>query len=361
MEVLMGERNRTGVRRVRRGGKSVLVLDFRYTDTTGKQARYRRDAQVQTAAGANAEAQRRMVRAVRSGNPYDEPASSAPTLREFVETDFTDYAATQRRTGRWKPGTADTYRGRLPAVVEHYGSRRLDQITAADHLAFARKHPSRSSAAIVRVVLLAAKALGVVETVPPLPEQAKRGKTCIDAPTHEEVLSAFEHATGWVRVAIGLGGWAGLRACEFRALRVGDVDFTGDRIFVRHSFSGREVSTPKSRNERWVPIAPQLRPALREACRDKLPGAYVLTTRLGGPPCHKSVWEQFQLVLTRAGLPRRRVHALRHYFCSQLVRGGASVEAVRVLAGHSTLAMTQRYVHAQGDDLRAAIARLPGN
>ena len=54
-------------------------------------------------------------------------------------------------------------------------------------------------------------------------------------------------------------------------------------------------------------------------------------------------------------------HSLRHYFCSALIRRGASVEAVRLLAGHSKLDVTQRYVHATGDDLRAAIARLPGN
>lgn len=57
--------------------------------------------------------------------------------------------------------------------------------------------------------------------------------------------------------------------------------------------------------------------------------------------------------------PRLAVfHALRHYFCSKLVRCGASVEAVRVMAGHSTLAITQRYVHAASADLRAVIVKL---
>ena len=54
-------------------------------------------------------------------------------------------------------------------------------------------------------------------------------------------------------------------------------------------------------------------------------------------------------------------HSLRHYFCTTLIRRGASVEAVRVLAGHSGLAVTQRYVHATGADLKAAIAKLSGN
>jgi site-specific recombinase XerD len=51
---------------------------------------------------------------------------------------------------------------------------------------------------------------------------------------------------------------------------------------------------------------------------------------------------------------------LRHYFVTELVRRGAGLEAVRLLAGHSKLEMTQRYAHATGDDLKVAIGRLAG-
>jgi len=43
------------------------------------------------------------------------------------------------------------------------------------------------------------------------------------------------------------------------------------------------------------------------------------------------------------------------------MRGGANLEAVRELAGHSKLLTTQRYLHASGADLRDAVSRLPGN
>ena len=55
------------------------------------------------------------------------------------------------------------------------------------------------------------------------------------------------------------------------------------------------------------------------------------------------------------------MHAYRHAFCSMLVRRGASLEAVRLLAGHADLKTTQRYVHATAGDLRAAMAKLGGN
>jgi hypothetical protein len=56
-------------------------------------------------------------------------------------------------------------------------------------------------------------------------------------------------------------------------------------------------------------------------------------------------------------------HSLRHYFVSELMRGGASAEAARVLAGHATLEMIQRYAHVVTADLRAGHrpARALGN
>ena len=40
------------------------------------------------------------------------------------------------------------------------------------------------------------------------------------------------------------------------------------------------------------------------------------------------------------------------------MRAEASLQAVRILAGHSSLTVTEWYVHATADDLRAAIAKL---
>jgi site-specific recombinase XerD len=55
------------------------------------------------------------------------------------------------------------------------------------------------------------------------------------------------------------------------------------------------------------------------------------------------------------------MHGLRYHLCSTLERSGTSVDAVCVLAGHSSLAITQRYVHATGADMKDAISKLPGN
>jgi integrase len=46
----------------------------------------------------------------------------------------------------------------------------------------------------------------------------------------------------------------------------------------------------------------------------------------------------------RAGLRPIGSHILRHTFCSHLAMHGAAPKAIQELAGHSTLAMTMRYM-----------------
>jgi integrase/recombinase XerC len=121
------------------------------------------------------------------------------------------------------------------------------------------------------------------------------------------------------------------------------------------------VLTPKSTHERVVPLAPELRDILIEATRRKLPAARVIVNARGKTPSRQAVLTRLKALQERVKLPPRSFHSLRHYFCTTLIRRGASVEAVRQLAGHSGLDITQRYVHANAADLAGAIAKLSGN
>jgi integrase/recombinase XerD len=86
-----------------------------------------------------------------------------------------------------------------------------------------------------------------------------------------------------------------------------------------------------------------------------------VVNRAGRTPGRQHVLSVLKRLEKRNGMREWSFHTLRHYFCTTLIRRGASVEAVRLLAGHSRLDVTQRYVHANAADLEAAIGRLASN
>ena len=59
----------------------------------------------------------------------------------------------------------------------------------------------------------------------------------------------------------------------------------------------------------------------------------------------------------RAGLRVTRWHVLRHTFCSHLAMRGAPAVSIKELAGHSSITVTNRYMHETGE-LRSAMDRL---
>jgi site-specific recombinase XerD len=107
-----------------------------------------------------------------------------------------------------------------------------------------------------------------------------------------------------------------------------------------------------------VDLVPELAERLRVACDGKADDERVVVLDTGRTPGRQELLYRFQTFLRRSKVKVRSFHSLPHFFISEMVRKGASVEAVRELAGHSSLAHTQRYAHATDDDRRAAVNKL---
>jgi integrase len=354
----MGTRNDTSVFKRTRGGKPHLILDFSYVDAAGRQQRYRKDASVQTLAAARAEATRLKALAAATGSVEARPAGRA--FKAFVDGTFTALFMP-----RYKKGTRIRYEGILKQVLlDAVGDLPLEEIdgvqfrTLAAKLATRDIHP-KGACNLLRSVLRAAVEVGELDEMPVIPKKLwSSSKKLPDAPSEDEVRAMLEVATGWIKTVIALCVFAGLRVSEARALEVRDIDFNRGALHLRQAFSENELSTLKSGHDRIVPLIPELAAILRDAVRNKLPRARVVVNNAGNTPTRQAVYSALQALLQRHDLPQRSVHALRHAFCSVLIRRGANVEAVRLLAGHADLQTTQRYVHAAAADLRAAMAKL---
>ena len=356
-------RIRDAVRVEERGGKPLLIIDFTYIDGQRRPQRYRRHASVQTMTAAKAEAKRLLFQAATMG-------TLETRHRGMKFTDFVDSVYRPVFLPLRKPGTRQRYEGILKqGVLAHFGAMPLDEIDAMEFRRYAVVLKQRGVTAsvrhhqsFVRGVLRAAVEAGELDAMPALPALPPMPKKLPDAPTLEEVEALLAVTQGWVLVAVALAVFAGLRSGEVRALERRDIDLEAGVITVRRAYSEDElVDQPQDGEERVIPIAARLREILAVAVRGKLPSARIVVNEQGATPRRQAIYYAVTSTIKRHGLPHRSFHANRHGFVSELVRRGASVEAVRELAGHAKLATTQRYVHATGRDLRRTIELLNGS
>ncbi len=69
-----------------------------------------------------------------------------------------------------------------------------------------------------------------------------------------------------------------------------------------------------------------------------------------------AVEAQFKKALGAAGIHKLLVfHDLRHTFASRLTRNGAHETEIQRLLGHKTLAMTDRYINVEVEQLRTTV------
>ena len=177
--------------------------------------------------------------------------------------------------------------------------------------------------------------------------------------TIDEVKRLFEitrdhrlHAL-WVVLAT-----TGVRLGEALGLKWEDVDFNLGRLSIRRSLQREahvgfvlvEPKTAKSR--RSVYLAPGTIQALKEhlvrqenerqLARDLWQPKHdlVFKSELGKPMQDGQVSWSFHQALAKAGLPRIRIHDLRHTAATQLLERGVHPKVVQEMLGHSTITLT---------------------
>lgn len=137
-----------------------------------------------------------------------------------------------------------------------------------------------------------------------------------------------------------------LRSGDVRNLKWANIDFRTKTITVKQEKTGSMLS---------IPINRHLRHFLSEC--DRAGSEYVVPTRTGTKFTRKGLQTAF-----RKGKRRARVdttlHILRHTCLTRLYRIAGPIAAQK-LAGHSSLAMTQLYLHEDAERLRDAVERLP--
>ena len=85
----------------------------------------------------------------------------------------------------------------------------------------------------------------------------------------------------------------------------------------------------------------------------------IFTTKTGTPLDERNVLRRFQKILAVAGLPKMRIHDLRHSAVAILIAQGVNIKAISELLGHSSVAFTlQVYGHLLEETKRETAAKM---
>lgn len=158
----------------------------------------------------------------------------------------------------------------------------------------------------------------------------------------EAVAPVIDAADGWLRVALALAAYAGLRCAEACSLTMADIDRHRGVLTVRNGKGGRD---------RTVPLHPALVVVLDEL--HPRPGQRLVPVR------SKHVGAAASAHLRRLGLPHT-IHNLRATFATSLARAtNGNLVVVAEALGHESVQTTVGYVRLGGSDqLRAAVAAM---
>ncbi len=145
------------------------------------------------------------------------------------------------------------------------------------------------------------------------------------------------------------GLFMGLRISEIVSLRAEHLDLDGGQALV---YQG------KGSKDRYVPLRDDLVAELRAWLGDRRDGIVFASPR-GGELLPRTFYGAIRKLAAAARIMKRvSPHTCRHSFASRLVQRGTDIVTVRDLLGHSSIAVTQVYLHADATKLKAAVERL---
>jgi len=185
--------------------------------------------------------------------------------------------------------------------------------------------------------------------------------------TVEQVGSVLEHAkvddNPQIYPFIVIGVQTAMRLMEILSIRKEDVDLNRNMIFVPDAKTGkREQPIPRSladflagyieslpADTQW--LFPSTSTKEKQEKQDIPDRKDKHTVDIRKP---------FIRVIKAAGLdPKEYVrHTLRHTAITHLVQEGVDLPTVKRISGHKTLAMVERYFHANGAHIQAAMEKL---
>ena len=258
--------------------------------------------------------------------------------------------------GGKSPRTVDYYRRSAKRFLEFVG-KPLHLVSFAEVQAFANHLEKqglapasrRSILAAVRSLLSFAHQVGILSSnvgaplkLPSVPDNLSQR---IISPLQVQVMFALETNLR-NRAILMMLYYGGLRVSELCRLTWRHLQEQGERGQVTIEGKGNKI--------RVVVLPPKLWQELIQLRGDASPNQPVFCSRKGSHGGHLHRYQVDRIVKVaakRAGIDIQiSPHWLRHAHASHALEGGAKIHLVQKTLGHSSVAVTSRYLHARPDD-----------
>ena len=157
------------------------------------------------------------------------------------------------------------------------------------------------------------------------------------------------------RVMLLTGFWSGMRVGEIASLSVGDVMNKDGTVKAEVRLKAAQT---KGRQPRTVFLPQKLRDELQAylALRQPAIAEHPLFVTAGRRAFTANVMTQhFYWLFQRAGISGASSHTMRRSFITNLATKGIGVRVLASLAGHRSIAVTQKYIDVNDDMKRNAV------
>ena len=157
------------------------------------------------------------------------------------------------------------------------------------------------------------------------------------------------------RVMLLTGFWSGMRVGEIASLSVGDVMNKDGAVKAEVRLTADQT---KGRQPRTVFLPQKLRDELQAylALRQPAIAEHPLFVTAGRRAFTANVMTQhFYWLFQRAGISGASSHTMRRSFITNLATKGIGVRVLASLAGHRSIAVTQKYIDVNDDMKRNAV------
>jgi integrase len=303
-----------------------------------------------------ARAQALTIKAARRMQPEqlktNETPREMPTLREFFKRDYLPHVKSRKRSWR---RDEELFRLRIDAA---FGAMKLDAIRLQDVQRFhADLHQSGLAQAsadhhvkLLRYALNMAISWGLLDRNVISRFRLYNPDNKVNNVLSREQLDGLIHVLETDRnrticqVAMLLLS-TGARVSEALKAQWSHIDFEQRQWRI-------PATTAKSKRMRHVPLNDSALMVLRQLSTQGRFDFLFINEQTGKPyTAILKVWERLR---EKAGVPKLRLHDLRHQFASLLVNSGRTLYDVGTILGHSSPKVTERYAHLSTETLLQA-------